>query len=155
MGKRGPAPKPTIIKIAKGERKDRINTSEPIPLRHNNYQPKVELNDEMQIHFSELVERLNRQRVLTENDIDMLTTYVIEYWHYVDSHRKVMSAGSKIRKTETGYYQVNPYLHLMKQHYKTFSDIAKHFGFTPSSRSGISTNESQGKSYFDSLRKAQ
>jgi hypothetical protein len=31
MGKRGPVAKPTSLRILHGDRKDRINTSEPVP----------------------------------------------------------------------------------------------------------------------------
>lgn len=31
MGKRGPAPKPTNLRLLHGDRKDRINTDEPVP----------------------------------------------------------------------------------------------------------------------------
>jgi hypothetical protein len=31
MGKRGPAPKPTNLRLLHGDRRDRINTSEPLP----------------------------------------------------------------------------------------------------------------------------
>jgi P27 family predicted phage terminase small subunit len=31
MGKRGPAPKPTNVRVLHGDRKDRINTDEPVP----------------------------------------------------------------------------------------------------------------------------
>lgn len=53
MGKRGPAPKPTALRVLHGDRKDRINDAEPQPAEGEVTAPE-ELSDDARAIWDQL-----------------------------------------------------------------------------------------------------
>lgn len=69
MGKRGPEPKPTALRVLHGDRKDRINDAEPVAPEVE-VRPPEELSDEAREIWTRLAPSLIAVGVLTVWDID-------------------------------------------------------------------------------------
>jgi P27 family predicted phage terminase small subunit len=154
MGKRGTIPQPTALKIAKGDRKDRINFDEPQPNVPQKPDPTQPVSAKIRAHFDILATRLQRQRVLTENDIELLTMFVIEHNGYEENYKIVQEEGSVIVNVQ-GNKVISPHAYLMQKHLAQCITLAKHFGFTPASRTDIKTIDKQQTNTFDLLKKVK
>ena len=152
MVKRGPKPKPTALKLIDGERKDRINRNEPKPLMLSEYNPTVEMGAEMEQIFHDYVKKLSRQRIMTENDVDLLSVYVREFCWYRHYMMMIEREGSILENDKGNKYE-HPACNLANKHLKNVIQIAPHFGFSPSTRSRIAVIEPENTNPFQSLRK--
>ena len=121
MGKRGPAPEPSILKYIRGNpSKEKLNTAEPTPeLFPQDYSPPK-------------------------------TRYCIESVLYLVCYEKVKTAGEEYihwepdpnrtdGKLRIKYTQVAPWATQMHRHHAAMLRIEQEFGMTPSSRSQVST----------------
>ena len=91
MGKRGPAPEPSILKYIRGNpSKDALPTNEPTPsLVPQDFPPPKTLDAKGIEVWNDTVPKLARMRVLTEADVPTLTRYCIESSLYLDCYEKV------------------------------------------------------------------
>ena len=104
MGLRGPAPKPTAIRIAKGNLGKRpLNILEPRPREITPACPK-HLDAEGRLAWRRLVPVLERMRVLTEADGIVLANLCDSYSTMVQAQRKLRETGMLLR-TPSGYVQ--------------------------------------------------
>lgn len=155
MGKRGPAPQPSIVKYVRGNpSKERLNESEPTPdLVSEHEEPPEVLTGKAADIWREVAPRFSRMRVLTEADIPTLTRYCIETSLYYSCYEKVKTAGEEYihweedptskGKMRIKYTQVAPWATQMNRHHAEMLKIEKEFGATPSSRSQVSTGANQ------------
>lgn len=168
MGKRGPAPQPSIIKYTRGNpSKERLNENEPTPdLVSPDLPPPDILDGSAADVWTESVDRFSRMRVLTEADIPALTRYCIETSLYLRCYEKVKTAGEEYihwepdpnrddGKMRIKYTQVAPWATQMHRHHQEMLRLEKEFGGTPSSRSQIITvggrsNDNSLKSFAQS-----
>ncbi|WP_435969318.1 phage terminase small subunit P27 family [Streptomyces sp. Qhu_M48] len=74
MGKRGPAPKPTALRVLHGDRKDRINTEEPRPAE-GDIAPPAWLRDEAVEVWDTLADQLITTGVLTLWDVEAFANW--------------------------------------------------------------------------------
>lgn len=152
MGKRGPAPEPSILKYIRGNpSKETLNTAEPTPaLVPQNFPPPKTLDAKAVEVWNEMVPKLARMRVLTEADVPTLTRYCIEAVLYLACYEKVRIAGEEYThweldpnrtdgKLRIKYTQVAPWATQMHRHHAAMLRIEQEFGMTPSSRSQVST----------------
>jgi P27 family predicted phage terminase small subunit len=153
MGKRGPAPQPSILKYIRGNpRKQPLNANEPTPdLIEIEIPAPVALGKKAAAVWDDMVPRLSQMRVLTEADIPTLTRYCIEAELYFDCYEKVKIAGEEYThwepdpnrtdgKMRIKYTQVAPWATQMSKHHSAMLRIEQEFGMTPSSRSQVSTH---------------
>lgn len=78
MGKRGPAPEPSILKYIRGNpSKEKVNPSEPTPELLENFAPPEVIADDALAakKWQESVPVLRRMRVFTEADLDAWVLY--------------------------------------------------------------------------------
>lgn len=73
MGARGPAPKPTNLKVLHGERKDRINRNEPLP--QSTVRMPSDLSDGAKKVWKRLAPDLQAKGVLTAWDVDEFSSF--------------------------------------------------------------------------------
>jgi P27 family predicted phage terminase small subunit len=136
MGKRGPRGKPTNLRVLHGDRKDRINTNEPIP-DAGVPQPPYVLPDDVQEVWDYTVAQLRVMRCVTMADRDVL----ICYCEAVVTHRKASAGLAKtgvlIRTRRGDAYMRNPLLQVQRDAAATIRGFAQEFGLTPSARSEI------------------
>lgn len=149
MGKRGPAPKPTALKIKQGNPGKRpLNSNEPNPRAVTNTNPPkgLLLSAEAKSIWKDLAPKLRNFKMLTEADVYSFTRYCNLFAEVFTLQKTLKKLGTsypvqKIDKsgdTYVSHYKVRPeyslYIDLMKQ----LQIMEREFGLTPSSRSGLS-----------------
>lgn len=153
MGKRGPAPEPSIISVLKGNPgKKSLNPNEPTaePLLEDT-PPPPELDGKAAEVWRDMVKRLVGMRVLTVADVPTLVRYCIEAALYFQCYDKVKLGGEEYTHWEPDpnrqdgrlrikYTQVAPWATQMHRHHAAMLRIEQEFGMTPSSRSQVSAN---------------
>jgi P27 family predicted phage terminase small subunit len=158
MGKRGPAPEPSILKYIRGNpSKETLNTAEPTPeLVPQDLQPPAVLEGKALDTWKDIMPKLARMRVLTEADVPTLMRYCIETAQYLVCYAKVKSAGEEYIHWEPDpnyddgrvrikYTQVSPWATQMHRHHAAMLRIEQEFGMTPSSRSQVTTHGNAGE----------
>jgi P27 family predicted phage terminase small subunit len=148
MGLRGPAPKPTALKLLQGNAGHRaLNAAEPKPVEQAPPCPRYIRDDpEAAKEWKRLTPILLRMRVLTEADATVLASLCLTHSHLLrnlDAMRKLNQGKSGIAgmvlQTKTGYLAANQiYLNVtaaIDQELK----LCRELGLTPSARSRIQT----------------
>ncbi|TWP47422.1 phage terminase small subunit P27 family [Lentzea tibetensis] len=134
MGKRGPAPKPTSLRILHGDRPDRINAGEPVPPT-GTIEPPDWLSDDARAVWDRLAPGLIARKVLTVWDADAFVVLCQALARYKQatallngSHLLVQGAGGLVK---------NPVLGIQAEAERTFLTYAARFGMTPSDRQSV------------------
>lgn len=136
MGKRGPAPSPTPLKIIKGEKPSRINRNEPKP----DPSPRAPscpawLSKDAKAVWGSLAPQLHTKGVLTEWDRESFAVFCEAVVHHREACKLVDSSAILIN-TPHGLTK-NPALQIVRDQASILRGFAQEFGLTPSSRSGI------------------
>jgi P27 family predicted phage terminase small subunit len=136
MGKRGPAPKPTNLRVLHGDRRDRINTREPQP-REALPEPPERMSPGALVIWEYTIEELASMRTITAADRDALACYC----EAVATHRRaseLLARSDILMKALHGDRLVrNPLLAVQRDAAYTIRQFAGEFGLTPSARSSI------------------
>lgn len=142
MGKRGPAPKPTNMRLLHGDRKDRINFNEPQP-RSVLPEPPIDMTDDAREVWIYTIKELGPMRIATAADRDALAAYC----EAVSLHRRAtrLLANSEILiKGQKGNVVRNPAVQMQRDAASTMKAFAAEFGLTPRSRAEFSTRDDGG-----------
>ncbi len=127
MGERGPAPKPTALRLLHGDRKDRINLHEPIPGSTDVLPPRA-LSDEEQAIWDRLAPDLISKGVLTHWDVDLFLSLI----RYILLHERALD---EVERGEVSSLRV------AKEAFSHLVTLAGRFGLTPSDRSKLSIDK--------------
>lgn len=146
MGKRGPAGKPTQLRLLHGDRSDRINTDEPVPTDGDLTTPEgADLDPEVQAVWDYTVDQLEGMGLAFPADRDALLCYC----EAVVAHRKASAAiarsGLLIRTSRGGNFMRNPLIQVQRDSATLVRVFAREFGLTPSSRSDIHMGGGKGE----------
>jgi P27 family predicted phage terminase small subunit len=134
MGKRGPAAKPTTLRILHGDRPDRINDHEPVPPTQEIACPDWASDGAREI-WARLAPSLEQRGVLTSWDVDAFLVLCEALNRYrnatalVNGSALLVQGGSGLMK--------NPALQVQAEAERTFLTYAARFGLTPSDRQSI------------------
>jgi len=145
---RGRRPKPTRLKLLTGNPGKRpLNEREPEP------EPSIpdcppELGPVARREWDRLVGELGKLRILTALDRAALASYCGAYGLWADAMEQIQKYGSMV-KSPSGYPQQSPYLAVANRQAEIMMRIASEFGFTPASRSRISSPTPHEPSLFD------
>lgn len=147
MGKRGPAPTPTNLRVLRGDRKDRINTSEPQPLGEV-VCPEWLSADARQV-WDRLAPDLQAKRVLTSWDVDTLAAFCTMVVAHRDASVDLDRNGTRIvtpmKELADGsviYSTVkNPNWQVAREAAALMVTLGGRFGLNPSDRSQLSTGD--------------
>ncbi len=148
MGKRGPAPTPTHLKILNGsalKHPSRINKNEPQPEYVEAEPPNWLKGRSERKVYREEGRKLARMKVLTEADQRALAMVAI-YW--VKWEELAKEATTAVHETENGYVSTDPRINSMVKLGEKIMSLFKEFGMTPSSRTGL---EVQTDDKYDDL----
>jgi len=153
MGKRGPAPEPSILKYIRGNpSKQKIKTSEPTPDLIEDFEPPEEIaGDELASKkWRQSVPVLRRMRVFTEADIDAWVLYCRTWANWMRAKEKCDKLGrdnisydvdangkTKIKWTQPFTWAVDE-----KNLAIDLRRLQQEFGLTPSSRSQVTIHAS-------------
>ena len=134
MGRRGPAPTPTNIKILRGVQPHRINRDEPQPLALVINRPEW-LSDHAAAEWDHVAPHLIVMGVLTDADLAGLAVYceAVSRWRrlveLVNASPPVVGRDGKMVK--------NPVYAQVRDAATEVRIWAREFGLTPSARAGI------------------
>jgi P27 family predicted phage terminase small subunit len=123
--------------VLHGDRKDRINTNEPVPAE-GDVVPPDDISDDVRAIWDYTVAQLEAMRLVTGADRDALLCYC----EAVVTHRKASAGLAKtgiIVRTQRGNVPMrNPLLQVQRDAAVLIRAFAREFGLTPSARSDIS-----------------
>lgn len=134
MGKRGPAAKPTALRVLHGDRADRINDREPVPPTQDIACPDWASDGAREI-WARLAPSLEKRGVVTAWDVDAFLVLCEALNRYrnatalVNGSALLVQGGSGLMK--------NPALQVQAEAERTFLTYAARFGLTPSDRQSI------------------
>jgi P27 family predicted phage terminase small subunit len=138
MGRRGPRPKPTNLRVLHGDRADRINRSEPTPPAKAPACPAALSPDARRI-WRHYAKELSRRGLLTEWDRDTFAVFceAVAQWRRA---KEMCDAALLVGGKRQGLVK-NPAWQIMRDAAQIVRAYGQEFGLTPSSRSGISLPE--------------
>lgn len=136
MGLRGPAPKPTALKMLNGGAQ---NTLEPRPDRVAPEMPK-HLDAEAQEQWKSLSSMLLRIGVLTEAD-QMSLACLCQAWSTMVKAQTKLSETGMLLKTPSGYVQQSPLISIINNCSEVVTKLSREFGLTPAARTRITVNK--------------
>ena len=140
MGRRGPAPKPTRLRIIEGNPSKRpLNRNEPKPEPSRPSCPRW-LNVEAKKEWARIVPELSLLGLLTNVDRLTLAGYCQAYARWRQAEEAIEKYGM-IGKTEGGYVQQLPYVSIAQKSLQLMKNLAAEFGLTPSARTRISVEK--------------
>jgi P27 family predicted phage terminase small subunit len=150
---RGRRPKPTRLKLLTGNPGKRpLNDDEPRPEAAAPACPP-ELGPVAREEWNRLVSELVSLGLLTNLDRAALAAYCGAYALWAEATEAIQKYGAMI-KSPTGFPIQSPYLSIANRQAEIMMRIASEFGFTPASRSRISTPASDERTLFDWLDKS-
>jgi P27 family predicted phage terminase small subunit len=145
---RGRRPKPTRLKLLTGNPGKRpLNADEPKPEAAIPECP-VELGPVARREWDRMAAELAPLRILTQLDRAALAAYCGAYAMWAEATESIQKYGTMV-KSPTGYPVQSPYVSIANRQAEIMMRIASEFGFTPASRSRISTPASKEESLFD------
>jgi P27 family predicted phage terminase small subunit len=149
---RGRRPKPTRLKVITGNPGKRpLNEHEPRP------EPQVppcplELSPAAQREWHRLVTELGALKLLTNLDRAALAAYCGAYALWAEAQEAIQKYGTMV-KSPSGFPMQSPYIAVANRQAEIMMRIASEFGFTPASRSRISTPSNSEPTLFDVLER--
>lgn len=147
---RGRRPKPSRMKILTGNPGKRpLNPDEPRP------EPAVpecppELGPVAREEWNRLAGELGKLKILTPLDRAALAAYCNAYGLWAEAIEAIQKYGTMV-KSPSGYPIQSPYVSIANRQAEIMMRIASEFGFTPASRSRISTPMKGEADLFDLL----
>lgn len=146
MGKRGPAPTPTKLKLLKGNPGKRaVNAQEPVATKvtHDLPAPK-DLPAVARDLWVELMPQLRAMRVLTQADVIALRVLCEVYAEYRAARTVVERDGmTHVSIAESGFEMImkRPEVGIAADAQRRLLRLMQEFGLTPSARSAIKVPE--------------
>jgi P27 family predicted phage terminase small subunit len=132
MGRRGPAPKPTKLRLLHGDEERRINRNEPQPTEGPPEAP-AELDETSRAVWDYIVGELDAMGLANRPDRDQLFAYCEAVSLHAKAVKMVHAAGPLI-KDKDGYVRLNPAVRVQHQSARTMMLYAREFGLTPAAR---------------------
>lgn len=136
MGRRGPAPKPTNLRILHGDREDRINRDEPKP-RPGVPQCPPWLDDDAKRIWRYTIDELKAMGLVTRADRDALAAYCTFVVSFERATRLVNIAGALIKGQRGEAIVKNPASAVQRDSARMMAKYAAEFGLTPRARAEI------------------
>jgi len=146
VGARGPAPKPTRLRVLHGGHPERVNRSEPQPARLPVTIPGY-LSNEARMKWEELAPHLEAMGVLTAVDVDLLAAYCECFARWRRLAQLSASSPPVFKRGGDGedvVFARNPLWSQVRDAEAALRVLAREFGFTPSARSGLRAQSAMG-----------
>ena len=142
MGLRGPAPKPTNLRLLEGNPSGKpINRHEPQPQQLAHADPPLRFNEGKKQIWNKLIAMLSRIGLFTEADYNIAYRYVDLLWEYERAMGTAQElANILISKDKDGKvtgWQPSPPLALARKLDKDLRWFEGQFGLTPAARSSL------------------
>jgi P27 family predicted phage terminase small subunit len=135
---RGRRPKPSRVKVLTGNPGKRpLNAKEPMPEAKVPDCP-AELGPVARREWDRLASERGKLRILTALDRSILAAYCNAYGLWAEATEAIQKFGTMV-KSPSGFPIQSPYVAIANRQAEIMMRIASEFGFTPASRSRIST----------------
>lgn len=145
MGKRGPAPQPTKLRIVRGNPSKRpLNEDEADPPKEMPECPDF-IEGVGRDEWDRISIQLHDIGLLTKIDRSALAAYCASYQRWSQAEEMIRKTGTMI-KSPNGYPQISPAVSIANKSMEQMMRVAKEFGMTPSSRSGIAADNKVAES---------
>ncbi len=136
MGKRGPPPKPTRLRVLEGNPSKRaLNDREPEPPAGLPHCPK-ELDRAARAEWRRVGSALEEMGVVTQVDGAALAAYCALYSRWLEAESQIKKHGMVIR-SPNGHLMQSPYLNIANKCLDKMRGFLQELGLTPSSRSQV------------------
>lgn len=146
MGKRGPKPTPTDLKLLRGEtRPSRVNRKEPQPLP-TFPEPPEHLGDEARAVWARVGEQMGHTGVIRGADADILELYCETLVRYRETSELLARSGFLIKGARSGDLVKNPLVAMVRDLAIQIRALAGELGLTPGSRTSLRATEAQAVS---------
>lgn len=142
MGKRGPAPKPTALRVLEGGHPERINRAEPKPAE-GTVKPTQELTKYAQEAWDRIAPDLEAKHVLTAWDSQALTAYCVAAATFREASEHLTAYGLTGRGAAGGEIK-SPYWQIMRDSIDAMVKLGGRFGLTPSDRAQLAIGGGDG-----------
>jgi len=145
VGKRGPAPKPTHMRVIEGNPGKRaLPAGEPAP-RRGARTPSMPgwLPENAQAIWRQHARALWELGLLTEIDVDALATLSETTALYRTAVRMIGTGGAVWTSEETGYTQASAWVAIRNNTLKQMRALWQEFGMTPSSRTRVQVGKTE------------
>jgi P27 family predicted phage terminase small subunit len=119
-----------------------------LPAARSGHECPAELGPVARAEWDRLVDELMALGLLTNLDRAALAAYCGAYALWAEATAQIQKYGAMI-KSPTGFPIQSPYLAIANRQAEIMMRIASEFGFTPASRSRISTPPSSDGTLFD------
>lgn len=140
MGKRGPAPKPTNLKVIQGTyRKDRSTGAEPVPAPTIPKCPTF-LKGEARREWKRISVELEKLKLLSEIDRAALAAYCENWAMFVLATKEIRENGITCL-SPNGHVMQRPEIAIRNKAMMQMKTFLAEFGMTPASRTRISVPE--------------
>ena len=135
MGRRGPAPTPTKVKILRGEtRPSRVNYNEPIPSADVPAMPP-DMDAEAKAVWRRVISGMGHLGVIRVPDSDILRCYCEAVSRYAQAARLYAGSGPLVRRD--GGLVKNPLHQVIRDDGEQIRLFARELGLSPSARVGL------------------
>lgn len=140
MGRRGPARRPTALRLVEGARPDKVNQDEPQPLPVEPDAPEEwtelgEASEQLQV-WNRVVDQLRDMGILFAADTDSLVAYVEAVVIHRQASRQLDGANLLVTGAQ-GNLVKNPLLQIQRDAAAVIRAFAREFGLTPSARASV------------------
>jgi len=141
MGKRGPAPLPTKLKLLHGERRpSRLNQTEPQP-RPSRPRLPADLGPAAKVVWRRVLRELGATGIITGADTDILRAYCEAVARSETAARLLDQSGPLVRASGTGARRgelvKNPLHQVVRDNALLLRALARELGLTPSARTAL------------------
>lgn len=151
MGRRGPSPKPTALRVLHGDRPAKTNFREPVP-PDGPIEPLHELSADARSAWEHLVSILEHMHVVTAADVlllELLCDQVAVYRRAVELVNKV----GVVTEGASGAVKRNPAQAAAADAARLIRALAQEFGLTPAARAqlvagALGTSEDPRERFF-------
>ncbi len=136
MGRRGPPPKPTVLKLLTGnpgKRRIRRNEPKPAKARKGSRRCPAWLPPEGKREWKRVVPELERLGLLTKVDDASLEGYCLAYARALEAGKHVKQSGLTVM-TDKGFVLQNPAVSIERNAWNQVKQFAAEFGLTPAAR---------------------
>ena len=137
MGRRGPAPEPTDLRILRGNRgRRRIIGQEPAPLQKLPKEAPDFLDENAKAEYSRILPDLEAAGLGTRLDLAAVATYCCAFARYTQAEKALAEAGS-VLTTPTGIKYPHPLLKVLRLAAQQMRPLLADLGLMPAARSRI------------------
>ena len=158
MGKRGPAPKPTNLKVLQGNPgKRKLNEDEPsFTSSEGILTPPPFLSRYAKKEWKRIVPLLKANGLLTDVDVNTLAAYCQSYHRWIEAEKAIRTYGLTT-ETDKGNIIQRPEVGIANKAMEAMVRYAKEFGLTPSSRTSLHANapDKQDDPFMEFLKGAK